>query len=520
MSFKKNFTLFTLLMISVFSVFASSYDLVQPSKKERHGDDFCGVIIDTNIEGASLYINGTYVGKTKYVTTDLDSRYYNIEIRLSGYDTIYARIHPQEKYTYTYNFRLIKTCGFIEFNNLPNGARASVDGATVYSNRAEVDPGYHSVRVRLFGYEDYNVNVNVENHKTVYVDVNFVPAAFEISNFKISKSKINPDYSSGIGKTNISFYVTCDSSAILSASDRYGNVVWSYDFPSFSTWEQGVTWDGTDSEGYALPDGTYTINLYSFDYSFSGTVTIDRSMVYPLTTYTPSGSGIGNLVCAFDSETSFVKPFVSFGPMLTLDDEKSDLYAVPIDFGILFDFAKHFELGFSCGFGVGYSKDETPFNFNSNFKGTGNIKLSSDVSLSLAGTLRYGFTNHCNFTPEGFDLGNGLGLGLAAGITGDKLYLGVTGEYIFGGTIQKEDKADPNKKNILKYGVVGSIFAQNNIRINAWGAVHNYENFEFGAELITMPAASSFCFDAKVYSLLDKNNNMLLNAQIGLSYLF
>ena len=230
MNSKKLFLILSLFLVAVCSLSAASVyaefeysSLREPDTTKRRDDELVGVIIKTNIEDAEVFINGEYFGKTPVATVDLDPTYYNLEIRKSGYDTIRCKIYPRRRYTYTYNFTLIKTCGYINVKGAPAGSTIYVDGVSNNSFPLEVAPGSHTVQVRKFGYNDYSETFYVENHKTVNASISLKPAPFTIQDFKISKNVINPDYNSGIGRVNFSFYVTNTGTAILSVNDRYGN---------------------------------------------------------------------------------------------------------------------------------------------------------------------------------------------------------------------------------------------------------------------------------------------------------
>ena len=536
MSIKKLIWIFSLFFVAVCSLSAFSYDfdyegVVDPDTKKRREDDLAGLIIKTNIEDADVYINGKLFGKTPFATADLSASYYNLEIRKSGYDTIQCRIHLKRHYTYVYNFTLVKTCGYINVTGAPSGSSIYVDGSSHSYFPIETSPGYHTVKVRKFGYEDYSTQVMVENHRTSNISVSLKTAPFEIRDFEVSKTVINPDYNSGIGKANISFYVTNTGSAIVSVNDRYGNMVWSYEYRSFSTWQQSVTWDGCGSEGERLPDGVYTVNLDSLDYEFSKTIKIDRSMIYPLSVPTTSGSGIGTLPCAFSSEMNYVKLYTSFGPMVNAG-EKVSLYGVPVNAGLIVDFAKHFELGGYAGMYTAFDKSvvsgSTPVKFGFNFKGSGSIEILSDLSFNFAGLLHYNYCTQYDFIPKNVDMGNGFGFGAAAGLETSMLYFGLSADYSLGKTMNtrnsKRLENGQRANDIIKCGAVASVEPAKNIRTSVWAALHNAEVFEGGLELIMMPAASAFCFDVKTWVLksLDSaaGKNMLINAQIGLSYLF
>ena len=520
MNSKKLFLILSLFLVAVCSLSAASVyaefeysSLREPDTTKRRDDELVGVIIKTNIEDAEVFINGEYFGKTPVATVDLDPTYYNLEIRKSGYDTIRCKIYPRRRYTYTYNFTLIKTCGYINVKGAPTGSTIYVDGVSNNSFPLEVAPGSHTVKVRKFGYNDYSETFYVENHKTVNASISLKPAPFTIQDFKISKNVINPDYNSGIGRVNFSFYVTNTGTAILSVNDRYGNQVWSYHYSSFSTWQQSITWDGRGSEGERLPDGQYTVELTSLDYDFSARIKIDRSMIYPLSVPTTLGSGLGTLPCAFASGMNYVKLYTTFGPSIQLTDGKASLTSVPINGGILVDFANHFELGGSIGGAIAGNKNASgnsgsSLNGGVSFKGTGGIEFSSDLHLNFAGLMHYNYNTLCN----------GLGFGAAVGLETSSLYFGMMADYTLGSMGKK-----PSAGDVLKCGGVVSVLPTRNLRTSVWASLYNTDTLEAGAEFITMPAASAFCFDAKAWVMADLNSkgkNLSINAQIGLSYLF
>ena len=522
MKMKKIFSVVLVFFFAVCALSALSiefgYDgsVRDPDSSKRRDDELVGVIIRANVE-ADIYINGKHFGKTPFATVDLSATHYNLELRRDGYDTISCKIYPRRRYTYTYEFVMQKTCGFISVKNYPSGSYVYVDGTRESSFPVEVTPGNHTVKVRKFGYEDYVERFYVENHKTVTVNVSLKTAPFKISDFKISKSKINPDYTSGIGKVTFSFDVTNDGSAILSVNDRYGNDVWSHEYKSFSTWEQSITWDGKGNNGERIPDGQYTVNLYSFDYDQSIPIKIDRSMIYPLSVYTPSGSGIGSLPCAFGDGVNYVKLFVDFGPMINMNGDKISLYSLPITTGMIVDFARYWELSGSVGVGAATANGKNPILLNGGLKRNFVISLGSGMKMDIAGLIDYNYCNTMGYAPLGSGIGEGLGLGFAAAFETNMLYFGVSGEYSFAKT------TNTNEQDILKYGAVASFKPVKNLKTSAWASMTNNKVIEGGVEFITMPGSGAFCFDAKASVLTDitsENKNMFINAKFGLSYLF
>ena len=488
-----------------------------PDTRKRRDDELTGVIIKTNVDAAEVYINGKLLGKTPFATVDLSATYYNLEIRKSGYDTISCKIYPRQRYTYTYEFVMQKTCGFINVKNYPSGSYVYIDGSRETNFPVEVYPGSHTVKVRKFGYEDFVERINVENHTTVSVNAVLKTAPFEINDFKVSKTKINPDYSSGIGKVNFSFNVTNDGSAILSVNDRYGNEVWTYEFKSFSTWEQSVTWNGRGNYGEEIPDGQYTVNLYSFDFDQSIPLAIDRGLNYPLSTFTPSGTGFGSLPLALGDGMNYVKLFVDFGPMINIADNKIQLYSLPITTGIVIDFGRYNELAGSFGVGAATASGKNPLLASGSFKRNFVIQLDKTCKLNLAGLIDYNYCTAKDFAPLGSGLDKGLGLGFSAAYETGSFYLGLSGEYSFA----KKTASAP--EDVLTYGAVISIQPVKNLKAGGWAVMTNNKILEGGIEFISMPGSGAFCFDAKASVLKDitsSDKNLMINAKFGLSYLF
>ena len=531
MKVKKIFStvLIFFLMVCAMSAYSGDNDfskLRNPDLTKRREDDCLGVIIKANVE-AEVYINGQYFGKTPVTTLDLGPGYYNLELRKSGYDTIKCRIYPRNRYTSIYEFEMEKVKGFINVKNAPTGSSIYIDGSRYSSFPVEVEPGSHTVKVRKFGYEDFSEYVSVANHETVSVYVRLQVAPFAITNFRISKSKINPDYTSGIGKSTFSFSVTNDGSATITVLDRYGNEVWEHKFSSFSTWDQSITWNGTTNYGEILPDGQYSVCLTSDKFEDSYPIKIDRSMLYPLSSFTPSGSGIGSLPCAFGDGVNYTKIFVDFGGIMGGDANHFESQCFPVSVGLVVDFAKSFEITGSAGTFITGKDESNPISATVSFKKNFSLILNSNMKFNVAGLMNYNFCTDYYFGGPGTNIGNGLGIGLAAGFETKMIYLGVTGEYSFGGTKIKSAKDNTEDfvqaEDVLKYGVVATVLPWRNLKTGAWVACYNNRVLEAGGQVIAMPGSGAFCCEVKASVLSDlsaANKNISLNAMFGLSYLF
>ena len=528
----KNIFISFLVFFMAFSAFAASPiekeagEIRNPDSQKRREDDNCAVIIQANVE-AELYLNGKLIGKTPYAATNLDLTVYTLELRKNGYDSIKCKIYPRKRYTFIYYFELQKSVGYINIKNAPSGAMIYIDGSRHTSFPAEVSPGGHTVKARKFGYEDFSEYVSVENHRTTSLSISLEPAPFKIKNFKVSRTTINPDYSSGMGRVNFTFDVTNDGSALLTVSDRYDNEVWTHNFSSFSTWNQSVTWDGSTGYGDSLPDGQYTVNLSGENFNESYKITIDRSLIYPLSVFTPAGSGIGSLPCAFGDGVSYTKVFVNFGGIFNVDSDQTRAQCFPVSAGIVLDFLKYNELTASAGTYITGKNETNPVEASVSFKRNFTFDLDSGMKFNFAPLLNYDFCSAYTFGALGSNTGTGLGVGLAAAFETKVIYFGLTGQYSFGKTrIVKTNNSlpyDPTDLDVLKYGAAASFVPWQNLKTSLWTACYNNKLLEAGAEVIAMPGSSSFCCDAKVSLMTDlstSDKNMLINAKFGLSYLF
>ena len=517
---------FVVCAVSAYSSDDDSGEFRSPDTTKRREDENCGVIIQANVE-AEIYVNGRYLGKTPLATLDLGPSYYSLELRKDGYDTIKCKIYPKKRYTYVYEFKMAKSFGYVNVKNAPSGSTIYIDSSRVSSFPAEVSPGKHTVKVRKFGYEDFVEYVFVENHKTSTVNTNLQVAPFKLTNFRVSRSTINPDYTSGIGKVTFSFSVTNNGSADIVITDRYDNEVWDYRFGSFSTWEQSVSWDGTGSYGEKLPDGIYTVNLTSEGFDQSYKVTIDRTIIYPLSTFTPSGSGIGSLPCAFGDGVNYTKLFVDFGVNMDVLNDHFETQCFPVLAGIIVDFGKYNEISASAGTSIMGKGEKTPITASVSYKRNFAMNITSGLKLDFAGLVDYNFCSLFNYGGLGSNTGTGLGLGFAAGLETKVLYFGLSGEYSFGKTKYKQANPAPGEffvtTDILKYGLVVSALPWRNLKTAAWVTCYNHHVLEAGGDVIAMPGSGAFCCEVKasvITDLTSQNKNVGINTKFGLSYLF
>jgi len=154
------------------------------------------LVVDSTPQGAEVYINGAYQGRTP-LRLSLNDGTYEVELRLPGYETYKARVRVRAGQTSRVVPRLrpVVTTGTLEIYSTPSGAEAYVDG--VYRGLTPVvislDAGTHDVEVRLDGYGAYRTTVNVQAGSTVRVDAPLAPAKATLDLFTNVNAKVYLD---------------------------------------------------------------------------------------------------------------------------------------------------------------------------------------------------------------------------------------------------------------------------------------------------------------------------------------
>lgn len=493
----------------------------EPEKLIEIDKEESSILIEADVSDCEVYINGMYQGKTKIEIEGLLPGYYRLELRKKGYVPSMAMIRVRRGYNLHYKIHMEKIVGYIHVYDVPADAIVSVynSESTTWSKSSNgyreytiaVAPGSAEVRVRCFGYEEYSryVDVYAFEDSSVYVDL--VPAAFSLSDFSVSKKSFNPDYSGRLGQCDIDFKVTTDGQATVTIYDPTENIVWSKLFDNFTTWNQSCSWDGADIVGLKLPDGKYRVNITSGSFYFDEYVTLDRSIVYPVLTTTRVGlGGIGDVPVAFKENAKYVMLSAQGAAVISDGYVSADIGA-----GLLFSFAKHFEIGCRVAAFPGY-KEDTGIQGTIGFKWYDSIPVGS-TDLCFGALVRYGASGNGQwYVPQGVDCGNGLGAGGMLGVNAGKLYIGYAGQYVLGGIDGQLNLDDTFFSNSLCL----SLKPTRATKIGAWGTYYLNNCVDVGAEFCIMPESSAFIINAKGDVIITPANEAKFNVGIGLSYLF
>jgi hypothetical protein len=218
-----------------------------------------GLQIDSEPDGASVYLNDRYMGLTPLLLDTLSPGGYQVRLELAGY-------YPRTSWVVysggpmVFRTDLRRITGFLEVEVQPPGAEIRIGDATLRAGTvAELPVGPHTARVHLFGYEDYSATVQIAEKAVTRLTIVLSPAAFRLENLRASRSRFNPHNPGLLGSTRIRFRVTSYGAGHAAVLDADSAEVWQKTLPRFTTWEQAFDWNGRSSEGDLLQEGLYRL---------------------------------------------------------------------------------------------------------------------------------------------------------------------------------------------------------------------------------------------------------------------
>ncbi len=535
---KRIFVIISILFLSSF-VFAQEKIVLEPTEKTFRNDRNCSITIECNIPNCEVYLNKVYKGKTKLTLQNLPVGEYELEIEKEGYNSVSYKINVYQSYDTLYRIALSNAMGLIQLNETFLDSEIYLDSTRVNSNPFSAYCGEHRVKVKRFGYEDFEKTVKVEKDSVKIVEYVSKPAVFALNNFDVSRVHFNPDAKDDKGICTISFEANTKGSALIYILNSTGEEVWSYEFKDIETWSQSVDWNGKDKNNQVLDDGVYTVILSSEGIQKEKTVVITNNANYPKYVYTKSGLGIGVLPLAYKSPVNFGQIEVNVRPGFNADKNNFGLSPFNAQIAFISGFTNGFE--FSASASTYLTGKNAVFPFTGNFAFKYNWAYQTDkITLLNAALLRYGYSSIDLFTPYGIDTGNGLGLGYVFGIKTPKGYAGTNLDLVFGA---ENGKLNLNN-NVVRLGLAYTHSSIENVNIDLWldfnTAITTFNpsykrdyNFLFmhamecGTDVLITPDNSPFVIETGInfifflrddYICEDKGN--YYSFKIGLSYLF
>jgi len=245
--------------------------------------DETGLKIVTDPDDAQLYIDNSYMGNTPLLITDLQKGSYKITIRKIGYYSKAVWIDYNEGLL-VYSTDLERITGFLDLSVTPKKAGVTLEDNPLSSGMNKLPIGSYTLKVRLFGYEEFNKEIQIREREVLKINVKLKKAIFHISGLKVSRATFNPANPGLTGKNRISFLVTSWGSGLVTIYDSNNLEVFRKKLDSFTTWNQSMLWDGRNKNSSPLPDGIYRIVVtgksedLNVEEQHSVTVVIDNSL--------------------------------------------------------------------------------------------------------------------------------------------------------------------------------------------------------------------------------------------------
>lgn len=494
---------FIVLLLCTMGRFAWTQELlpsgIRENRIEYRDESGCGLRIAANIPDAEVFLDGEYQGTTPLYISGLVPGVYHITLEKRGYEARDFIARFADGTIRDFYIEMKSITGFVRFDVEPRNAQIVIDGEQ-YGTLVELPEGAYTAEIRLFGYESAHVPFSIFRYRTQYVSVQLHKAIFRVSDLKVSPSRFNPQSPGSLGICDITFSATSPGTAILSVLDN-GKEIRRFQIPVFRTWTQNVSWNGTDSSGSQVADGTYQLVLNAESSGENGSetliqsleteVTVDSSVYYPLASL-PSFAGgfsqpdIGRLLpagtlCAGLS----VYPFFGVAG-------QTGYAALPVLFHISGAPADWIEMRASAGFSV------SPFSGNEMVE-----YIAASVKAGLASSLynwnigvRYGYSGGILLGDGRADMGQGLGVSLAGGIKPGPWYIGGRTEYLWG-----INRGFLNDGTMLWKNSLLVEYQRGSVGASTWAALHSYfaeqeQNWisavSFGFSVSILPGNSSF----------------------------
>jgi hypothetical protein len=404
-----------------------------------------GLLVRSEPSQARVFINGIERGLTPFMFETIAPGDYGVRLVKEGYGErwIWVRVKENSRLELTLNMEAIlgiltldiqRKPGSPPPERLPLKPEITVDGEVKNTTLLSLPVGYRVVRIRAFGWEETVHSVYIQREFARRLRVEMQAAPFSMTGAELRRPRFNPANSGSLGRTVIAFNVSAPGTGRIVIENQRGEVVFSRDLETFSTWSQSVVWDGRDGRGKPLPDGAYRALTLVESLPADGappverraemTVTIDSSLnIYPLS----SSALVSGL---------FFSPLPETLPPGSFQIDGSLLFGSAVAAGSAWDalpFAAAFRFSPVENFEMAAALNTTPY-----FDKAGASALGGSLKWTFAGArpgsgpgaaaaLSYAWANAGTLTPFGaatgvalsiplsWSLGEGLSLALSPG---------------------------------------------------------------------------------------------------------
>lgn len=237
---------------------SSSTVAIQPSNTSP---EQTGLEVQTNPSDAQVYLNGVFIGDTPLLYTNFSAGTYKITISKRGYyDSVRWLTLDPTAYTVLQTDLTPKT-GYLYLTVTPPDAEISLDGLPAQPGTHQLPVGLHTVRVRAFGYEDWQRTVSVQENQTANLRAVLALAPFRITSLSASRSVLSPRNPGPLGKIVFTFDVSTRGEGTLTIVGAAGKRVLTHHFDRFARRKQSMVWNGRSQDGTLVPNGTYEVTV-------------------------------------------------------------------------------------------------------------------------------------------------------------------------------------------------------------------------------------------------------------------
>jgi hypothetical protein len=173
--------------------------------------------------GASVYLDGTYMGKTPNSLDDVVSEPHTIKLTKSGYNSKTLAVSLSPGGVENIRESLEPLTGSVSVSSDPCGANVYLDGAyegMTPKTISGVLPGPHTIRLEKTDYKDYLLeSVSVEAETTTPITAQLTPSDTVLPTIRIDKPGIIEQNSNGVleeGEALAMTYGASDDSGVVS----------------------------------------------------------------------------------------------------------------------------------------------------------------------------------------------------------------------------------------------------------------------------------------------------------------
>ena len=234
----------------------------EPVKKSdpAPADPEYGIKISTSPASALIFLNGSLVGTGSVLVTP-ESGSYQVTARKQGYYSESVWVTYDDETLVIVELDLEEITGYLFLDVKPADAEITINGHGATKGVTELQIGSYSVRVRRFGYEEWQRSISIREQRTTEVRVELEEAEFRLYDLAVSRRVFSPKNPGKLGTTRVTFEVSSWGDGRLVVWDDTGTEVVSRELRRFETWEQTTDWDGRDMAGDLVPDGEYRVGI-------------------------------------------------------------------------------------------------------------------------------------------------------------------------------------------------------------------------------------------------------------------